>query len=876
MNATVEYSFHPDGVPHQRATVHKMLELARAGAHTYEIRHLATEITRHIPSKQPLAELAAIYVWVDRNIRYRNDPVGLEWVQSPSRTIAEGAGDCDDIGTLLASLALALGRDIQVSTVGPWPGPDVPHDHVWLEAQLPDGTWVPLDPVLEPARDHVGAAPELGPGWRARGHMRTWNVEGTQMALGAPTTPRDRLLWQTVPYFPQVPPTGGYADPANAGRALPPDFRYMSAGAPGGGIAWSQASGMWELRGLEGLTCPADAAGIPRSGETKDLWEFARMNEADREAFIASGGCLRTQSISELVQPVTDAAQALQPLTPAIALIPGVGIPAAAAINAVATGGQIIGNVSESRPGVPQVGVQPAPTGILPPGVSQDVTSPAPGRVVVTTTVGEIAAVPLEQALAMQELVQQGPDTRSVYAELRSKYPPDARQLWDPTSNTYRIFVPLAGGVALGALRPTISFAFGADPHGPHQHQVVLPCGLAILTEETFAGWLAPASPVLGALVPAQPGWAGPIEWANDFASFRALGYELARRAASAVAAYMTSHEAPPTVPLSDVQRFQEHDRLWGLRSVPNGDMLFVDGLWGINTRAAANWYTADRFEFPPFNSKFTNPLTWDSPAYEATWIPPTVYVPPPSPVEPGILTIEDCVRDETGACVVIDIPAPTPTPAPPLPVPEPEFIEVQPPPPPAPPPPVVVPPPAPPPVAVDCPPTFCPMPPAPTPTIVTVPREGLPTHIPTTGPGSSPALCGVLGACSTCRAPLEQPGPCRACGATGAPGGTQAACGGACPPGAVWRDASGTARVTGYVEVAQESHNPGMPPVGYDVPQTLPQGDVGPPVSRVRGASTSSTTRPSVAGGATELNPWVIGLGLWVLARSRKGARSS
>ena len=98
-----------------------MAELAQKGQHTYEIRNLATRIVHNVPSKQVTQELFALYKWVRDYIRYRFDPVGLEWVQSPQRTVKERAGDCDDMAVLLAALAGSLGHRWEFMTVGPTP-----------------------------------------------------------------------------------------------------------------------------------------------------------------------------------------------------------------------------------------------------------------------------------------------------------------------------------------------------------------------------------------------------------------------------------------------------------------------------------------------------------------------------------------------------------------------------------------------------------------------------------------------------------------------------------------------------------------------------------------------------------------------------------
>lgn len=177
---TVTVTTHPDGFAHTRATIAIMSKLARKGSHTYAIRSLATRIVHGVPSKQVRGELLTLYQWVRDNIRYRFDPLGLEWVQAPERTVLERSGDCDDMATLLAAMAGSLGHKWRFLTVGPTPA-IMKH----VAAEVFDGReWVTLDPVLEPPgqttapRDDAGMFGRSAPA-RAR-HL--WSTEGEMLS----------------------------------------------------------------------------------------------------------------------------------------------------------------------------------------------------------------------------------------------------------------------------------------------------------------------------------------------------------------------------------------------------------------------------------------------------------------------------------------------------------------------------------------------------------------------------------------------------------------------------------------------------------------------------------------------------------------------
>lgn len=193
MTAQVTYVNAPDGVAHTADTVRRMAALARKGAHTYPIRSLATKIVHDVPSKDIQGELAALYRWVRDNIRYRFDPLGLEWVQAPERTIKERAGDCDDIAVLLASLVQALGHKTRFQTVG---ASKKRQSHVYAQA-WDRKQWVTLDPVLEPKQATTEPRADLGAFGRvAPGATRTYNDKGQPMAGVRTKSPSVTRLWQ--------------------------------------------------------------------------------------------------------------------------------------------------------------------------------------------------------------------------------------------------------------------------------------------------------------------------------------------------------------------------------------------------------------------------------------------------------------------------------------------------------------------------------------------------------------------------------------------------------------------------------------------------------------------------------------------------------
>ena len=890
-----------------------MATLAREGGHSFEIRNWATRVTHKVPSKQPLQELAALYVWVRENIRYRNDPHGLEWVQSPKRTLIELAGDCDDMAVLLGAGAIALGRPIRFEIVGPAPGR---YQHTYVQAQVPDGRWVTLDPVLEPPATGE-ARTDLGKfGYRAQGHHKRFNADGAEMSLSGPTTPEDRLLWQTVPYFPQVPPTSGYASPADAGRSGPPNTAYRSARAPGPTIAGPPStSGVQPYRGNLGHYTTVDRP-YPGRVALGDNGELVVWDEA-------LGGWGFLKKIGRAVKGAVKVVTKIPGINIAASLIPG----GSAALSIAKTAARMIPGGKKRRTvsrirkrDVDRIKRQVFAKGrgrgrgrAIAARVARELERKKKRRVArgrgrkkrskvvrrkrrrVTTRARRRPTrrprVVRRKPRVVRRKKRKGPSKaqlrrrkrRSAIAAqkrphpaLRSKFPPDARQLWDPNTKQFRIFIPVAGGLS-GVCPPGWSRAMPGSPgaipagqawqrhrsgmgqsplsislsllgewkEGVHRHTITLPSGERLHT--SFDGWFN-NHPVLGAV--------------NQAASAIA-----ARAAVDAVAAHIRSRgdKRPPGRSVAAVLAFQKTDPDAAHGGRPGG--LNPDGLWGQNARtAAAHYLGVSVASLPPILPVFARGVL--------SWSPPPAIVvsqPMPTPTAP-------IVRAPA------PVPAPTPIRAPTAPTP---IIRTQAPAvviskPPAPtriitkPPvrvsaPVVVAAPRrkletlrrdlPPPAVIVTGPTAPPLPPKLAPAVRYPPRV---ITMPKAAPATVPAPV-VVDAFQVPAQLPAMPGPVAPI-PIAPPVNTTAAPPGQYPQGAVYTDSSGTPRVSGYTQVASEHNNPGMDPVGMKPP-------AGQQVATVPGPSGVYAPASVVHVGASN-NNWVVwAVGLYALTRKRKRA---
>lgn len=107
-------------------------------------------IVKDLPARDWNAEVAAIFHWVQQNVRYTRDPSGIELFRTPRAVLSDGIGDCDDMAIMLAALLMAAGYRCRFRVVGFTEGS---YEHVYVAAGIPPGEpneepekWLPLDP----------------------------------------------------------------------------------------------------------------------------------------------------------------------------------------------------------------------------------------------------------------------------------------------------------------------------------------------------------------------------------------------------------------------------------------------------------------------------------------------------------------------------------------------------------------------------------------------------------------------------------------------------------------------------------------------------------------------------------------------------------
>lgn len=122
------------------------------------MRQIGLAVTQGCPARNDMCELAAIYEFVKRNVRYTGDITNKDTFQSAWRTLQMGGGDCDDMAPLNAVLAMENGFTtkfrITSNTGATW-------DHIYCLAGVPKmqpRKWVALDTTL-PGSNKFGVEP---------------------------------------------------------------------------------------------------------------------------------------------------------------------------------------------------------------------------------------------------------------------------------------------------------------------------------------------------------------------------------------------------------------------------------------------------------------------------------------------------------------------------------------------------------------------------------------------------------------------------------------------------------------------------------------------------------------------------------------------
>ncbi|HEU5409004.1 MAG TPA: transglutaminase-like domain-containing protein, partial [Nitrospira sp.] len=111
----------PTGWRGTQKTVEHVQSLIRSGAKDFYVRQKAIDILleSQVKPKDYLAEIKALFEWVQRHIRYTKDTFQVEVLHSARRMLELRAGDCDDMTILLGAMLEAIGHPVRLILSGP-------------------------------------------------------------------------------------------------------------------------------------------------------------------------------------------------------------------------------------------------------------------------------------------------------------------------------------------------------------------------------------------------------------------------------------------------------------------------------------------------------------------------------------------------------------------------------------------------------------------------------------------------------------------------------------------------------------------------------------------------------------------------------------
>lgn len=118
-----------------------MRKLVREGKKDGAVRRQALRLTQHLPQKDRMGEVRALFEFVKNNIRYVRDVHGVETLHTANQVLSQRNGDCDDKAILLAAMLESIGYPTRFLAMGSSPGK---FEHVIVEVR-PYGNWIPLE-----------------------------------------------------------------------------------------------------------------------------------------------------------------------------------------------------------------------------------------------------------------------------------------------------------------------------------------------------------------------------------------------------------------------------------------------------------------------------------------------------------------------------------------------------------------------------------------------------------------------------------------------------------------------------------------------------------------------------------------------------------
>ena len=135
-----------DGDRGTAQTIPYAKQLIAEGSVNPGVRWLAVKYCAGVQPDDELGEMQAIFNGVLRDFRFIKDPVGTQLLQPAAGVLQTRAGNCATLNlVLLPSLLGSVGYPTRAVTIKSDPDRPSEFSHVYCEAQLGSGQWIPLD-----------------------------------------------------------------------------------------------------------------------------------------------------------------------------------------------------------------------------------------------------------------------------------------------------------------------------------------------------------------------------------------------------------------------------------------------------------------------------------------------------------------------------------------------------------------------------------------------------------------------------------------------------------------------------------------------------------------------------------------------------------
>lgn len=132
-------------------TAEEMRRIIHESSKNHYVRSWAEHMISGIPDRDSNGEIQAIFLFIQKYMRYTNDPLGIEYVQTPPfilEKLEKGITpnlDCDDYTVLGLSLLRSLGYDTAIRLTG-YNSKEFEHVYGMVYDRKYDD-WIPFDAI---------------------------------------------------------------------------------------------------------------------------------------------------------------------------------------------------------------------------------------------------------------------------------------------------------------------------------------------------------------------------------------------------------------------------------------------------------------------------------------------------------------------------------------------------------------------------------------------------------------------------------------------------------------------------------------------------------------------------------------------------------